>query len=61
MSSNHQNLGSYISKTASSFFKVKFCVGMYCPYSIFIFFLSVNLSEILTTIYEKLAYLSLKI
>ena len=61
MSSNHQNLGSYIIKTASSFLEVRFCVGMHCPYYIFNLFLSVNLSEILTTIYESAPYFSLKI
>jgi len=42
------------------FQKAKCFVGMYCLYSIFILFLSANLSELLTTIYESPAYLSLK-
>ena len=42
------------------FLKAKFFVGMYCSYSIFTSSWSVNLSELLTMIYESPAYLSLK-
>ena len=59
MSSNHCSLGQYLRLPPLSEGKV-FCLYVLSILHIYFSFLSTNLSELLTTIYESPAYLSLK-